>query len=367
LPRGGERGGTGGRASSLTAAGNLSEGEPVVDDIASQPGDYSPSGVYRGRYARKMAQELEELGSSGAISTVALFDQTTGADHPRAGYYVVESGDTNAERAQSDRLQKWSLTLRRQGTKASHWRAVQTTESNPRNDFGNDTSSALIGVPAAASKTRWYNEETHETESASVASTVTGEFGDVDRYDTTASSYSSPTLLFEIDYSEEEDLDLRVWDTREEASKTDADSAVQWQKVFDTAHDPTGSLVVDNGLLRLTFDDASQSLGVEEWDTGSSSWTSKSLGTSDWRLFDTDLRRIGQCDVRGRVEFEDPTSGGFCTLTMSLQRGFTKVRWLEPTTEPTPSGLQDLLAPIAHAGQYERSPSQTVVARDEVL
>ncbi|WP_435346033.1 hypothetical protein [Haloarchaeobius sp. HRN-SO-5] len=366
LPRGGARGGQGARATSVAAAGTLSGSTPVVEDVASQPGDLTLEGVYRGTYAAKMARELDELGSSSEINTVALFDQDQSVQASQAGYYVVESVDTNPERALSDRLYRWRLSLRRQGTQASHWRAVQTAESQPRNDFGNDTTTAYIGIPATASKVRWYDAETGAVESASVATTRNAEYGDVDMYDTLAPSFSAPTLLFEVPYRDEEDTDLRVWDTRGNTSKTDGNGYVQWAKVFDTTHDPSGSLVVDNGLLRLTFDDANNSLGVEQWDDSGGSWTSVSLGTSDWQLFDTDLRRIGQSDVRGRVEFEDPVGGSFCTLTMSLQRGFDTVRWLEPTTEPTPSGLVNLLSPIANTSSYERSPSQTVTAREEV-
>lgn len=239
----------------LAQAGILDQDGGSVEQVSSNPADQTLNGVYRGQYAGKMATEIDELSSSSGFEAVPLvgLDSSTALD----GYYAVEEASVEPAQAQTDRAQRYELTLSKKGTRNTHWRAVEPNRRQLDHDYGNDLV-AEVGVPAVASKVQWYNPEDGTRAPASSTATRSAEGGDVDIYDLddgeSAVGTSDPTLLCEIGYADEENVDCRVYDTLGEDDKTDDDGNLQWAKLFSTTHDFGDPVVMDNGLLRLWID-----------------------------------------------------------------------------------------------------------------
>lgn len=347
--------------------GVLDSDTGALESIAAEPGERPLEVEYPGGLADVRAAELRELaqGLSQPLPYYGIGTQT-----PADGYYIVEappgrrSGPVDPR---DDRFQRVQTQLTKAGTIASHWRAVTTDPVQVDHPFGN-TTEAPVGVPAAATKVRWY-DGADATEEVTVQSTRTAEFGDVDILHARNSTFTAPDLIFELDYSEAGNTDPRVWDDRGQADRVDADGALQWQKVFAADHRFDGDAVLSSGLLRLFVDEPNNSITAEEYSSGS--WSSLSLSSSDWELFDLDIRTIGLAQAAGIMEFRDPTQSptAFHTLDWHLQRGAEDV--LFATTDPVPSGLETLLDPIAADHIYDpygdvRAAPQGLIKRTEV-
>jgi hypothetical protein len=174
---------------------------------------------------------------------------------------------------------------------------------------------------------------------AAAQTTESAEFGDVHVSDAAAASYDNPILVYDLAHGDEGTVDTRVYDTMGNSSRTDGDGVRQWRKVYATSHDFSGQAVLSNGLVRLRVDDA---LSVEQWDDGTSSWGSASLGSSSWSLWDLDLRDIGPESLRAQVRFTDGTD--VYPLDCHLLRGYSAPLWLETGSSGSiPSGLEDKL------------------------
>jgi hypothetical protein len=230
-----------------------------------------------------------------------------------------------------------------------------------------------VGVPADASKVRWLNEETGAREEPTVQATRSAKDGDVDIlhaedasfYDASTNTY--PTVIYEIGLTDAGWTDPRVWDDRGNTSVTDANGKTQWAKVFATSHRFDGQALVDNGLVRLTFDEPNNSLSVEEW--GGSSYSSTSLGSADWELYDFDLRNVNLGRVTAVVEFRDTTQSptAYHRLSMRLSRGYQYPIWGNTIEgNAVPSGLDTLLDPVATALINDAQPAMGLAAREEV-
>jgi len=338
-----------------------------VESIASDPGERPVTVEYVDEYAEVRAQELRELASG---LSQPLPYHAVGGRSPDDRYVTVASGDVGPVDPRSGKAQRATISLRDVGTRASHWREVRTAPTQPDHPFGNSTE-APVGVPAAASKVRWYDRETRETAEPTVQTTRSSRLGDVDILDATAAPFDRPSVIFDVEYALEGETDPRAFDTRGHAEITDENGALRWAKVFTPSHLYRGQAIITNGLLRLTIDEAAGTISAERWDAGTSSWTDEALGDSDWEVFDADLRTIGLAQVGGKVEFVDTTQSPtqYHTLGMQLARGNEDVLW---TTESgVPGGLQTLLEPIAAEHIYDpfgslQSAPQRLRAREEV-
>lgn len=344
----------------------LNEDSGDVAGLGSEPGDRTLVVEYADEYASVRAAEVRELATSFS-QPLPLHVQTGTSVDDR--YVVAQRGEVAPVDPRSETFQRATLLLSDAGTRASHWRRVRTAPAQVDHSFGNATK-APVGVPAAAEKVRWYNPTSGAREVPTVQSTRTSRLGDVDILHARNSSYDDPHLLFNIAYAEEGKTDPRVWDDRGQASITSS-GAVVWQKVFSTDHVFDDQAVLENGLLRLFVDESGNSLTAEEWDTGTSSWSSLSLGTSDWEIYDLDLRTIGLAQVGGIMEFRDTTQSptAFHRLGFQLQRGAEDI--LFSTATPIPSGLDSLLTPIAADHIYDPYGDLTaapsgLLARSEV-
>jgi len=362
LPRSRQRPPDSETSNQLAAAGILQSDSGTVETISTEPGTQRVNGAYVGRYAWKLAAELKQLPALGSAIPVH------GTRDPDAeGYYAVERAQASAvQAAAADWLQRYDLSLTREGTRANSRRAVRTRPQTADNPFST-TTSAELGIPATATEVEWLDEETGQTASPSLVTTRSAELGDLSVYDALDAPYTDPTLVYDVAYADEGDVDPRVWDERDVGSKHDADGHLQWQKVFATNHNFAGERVLDNGLFRLRFG-SSAGLSAERWDEGTGSWDTQSLGTSDWAATSLDIRDIGFARIDARVRFEDTTSSSTYALDVSLKRGWTDPLWLEPQNAgTTPTGLQDLLSPIASDQTNEALANQGLVDRAEVV
>jgi len=339
----------------LEAAGVLGSDTGAVETIATQPRTQTVSGYYRGQLAWKLAAELQELAS--LESPVSIYG-TREAD--AAGYFAIEKARSRpVEAPVADWLQQYTLTLTREGTRADNRRAIRTTVSQVDHPFGSSLT-AEVGAPADATGVEWLDEESEKTTDPTLVATRSAELGDIEVYDARAAPYDNPTLVYDIPYADEGPVDVRVWDERSVGSKTDSDGVLQWAKVFSTGHDYAGEAILDNGLVRLRFADAG--LSAERWDDGTGTWTSQSLGTSDWSLRDVDIRHIGVARADARVRFTDGST--VFPLDVSLKRGWTDPLWSEIDGQGgTPTGLVDLLDPIADAQTFSPGATQGLVDR----
>jgi hypothetical protein len=358
----------------IASSGVLNQDGGNIEQIASEPADQQIRGHYRARYAAKMAQELEELASSGLgpLPVTALSDSVSTA---LDGYYEIESADIAPPRAATEAVQRYDVSLSKKGTRNSAWRALETNPSQVDHDeqWGNDTTE-LVGMPSTASKVRWYRDETSAVAPASATSTRQAELGDVEIFDLadgrSALSLSSDQdlwLIYDIDYGAEETVDIRVWDTRGYDSKHDNDGGLQWAKLFNTQHDFDDLVVLDSGVLRLELDEAAGTITAETWESSTSSWTSVGMSNdSSWSLLDVDLTHVGMVRVDAQLTFSDGSS--LYALDAILGRGDDSVLFAIPDGEsaPIPSGIVDWLDPVAASTVYATAGQKDLIDRQEV-
>ncbi len=352
----------------LATAGILDQDGSVVEQLSSEPGNQTVSGLYRDPFAAKMATELEELARASGFDELPLtgLDGATSQD----GYYVLESADVDQVQPHTTLVQQFDLSLTKKGTQNGFWRALETNPRQVNHDFGGDLD-VLVGIPAAATKVRWYDPATGATEPASTLETRSAELGDVDIYDVDASPLSTdtPALIYEIDYGAEETVDCRVWDTQGTSDKLDADGNLQWQKVFATDHDVTSDaeLILDSGLLRVRFDEAAGTIAAQEWDETNTTWTDVGLSRpSGVSLLDVDLTTIGMATIQAQLLIDD--NGTLYSLDVILARGDTDALFAIPENEggPIPTNIQDWLSPIAKTTLVDPQTTKTVVDRHTV-
>ncbi|ELZ05383.1 hypothetical protein [Natrialba aegyptia] len=351
----------------LASSGILGADSSVVEQLTSEPGDQTITGHYRDRYAGKMADELEELAQSSGFEALPLtgLPETTSMD----GYYALESATVDPVQPHTTRVQRYDLSLTRKGTKNDYWRAIEPNRRQADHEFGNGTT-ALVGVPALATKSQWLHPETKARTTASPIETRSAELGDVDIFDLDAGQNAvgteNATLLYEIDYGDEEDVDTRVYDTRGHASKHDADGNLQWQKLFSTQHDFDDEIVLDSGLLRLRLDESSGTIAAEEWDSASSSWTDVGLTQpSGVSLFDVDLLEVAM--VRDKAQLTFDVDGSLFALDAILSRGADAVLFDIPQGEdgPIPTEVENWIGAIASTTVVDPNASKGLVGRSE--
>ena len=264
--------------------------------------------------------------------------------------------------------------------------SVETSVSQPSpgHPFGND-ADAIIGLPADATNIEIIDSENSPTERSkpSPVNTIETKNGSVDLYDASSESIDNSIYIYSVEYKAQGDVDPGVWDTTDNSTICDSDGIVSWGRVFDTAHDFTGDIVLENGLLRITIDeptnaDATASFQVETYDAAADSWSAVDLPSyadddldTDWQPADVDLTHIGQVRIRAQVEFEavaGTNAGDVFTVDVELERGRSELEvWIpESVTAEIPPDLEALLEPIASTSIVETGATQGLVAREEV-
>lgn len=350
----------------LAQAGLLDGEGAVVESISQNAADLSLEGQFRWgeKISAKLATELDELAGSG-LAALPLYQRDGG--YGNAGYYEIESVDIEPLHPNQREVWTYTLSLTKVGTRNTHYRSIATNPVQVDNEFGNDLT-ALLGVDADASKVRWFDPETGARTSASPIDTRAAEFADIDVFDATAADIDTdrPTLLYELAYDRAGRADSTVWDSRD-VEKVDDDGVTQWHHVFDPAHEFGGDPVLDNGLLRLAFNEGEGTTTAEQWDATNEAWTAIDLPATDWQVVDVDLTHISTMRIEAQIEFGHPDDELFA-LDLTLSRGANSALWIVPNGEEgtVPSGLSDHLEPIASERVVDAQESQGLVSRSEV-
>lgn len=356
--------------------------------ISSDPDQISVDATLAGTQAGKLATELEELATASGFDAVPFFVKGSETSE-KDGYYVLESVDGSPGAAwAADRARELRISMRREGTHETHWSAVDTTQAQLEHPFGNDTQ-AVIAIPDAATKRRWYDPETTTaTPVGAPIETRPAEFDAVDVYDLadgeTALSTDDPALIYELPYSDAGVVDPVLWDSGPEdgygddygtdyggvASKFDADGIRQWAHVFTASHEFVGVPILDSGLLRVYARESAGDLVAETWSEANNEWQAVGLDwtQTDYELFDWDVEAVSPTAIRAQATFIDASAGASYALDASLQRGWETLQFAIPANEsdPVPSGLEATLDPIASTRIVDAQPDRSVIPRREV-
>ena len=366
-------------AEKLSKLGVIDGEDTVVSSVSSEAADVTIEGQYRWgeRVSTILGTELDELADSGP-SNIPFY--RADADFPKAGYYVIEQADVEPLHANRRDVWQFEISLTVEGTRANHRREVETDGRELSQPWGSDPA-APVGIPAVATDVQWLDPAETTTQDATLAETHAGEIADVALYDPADASVSDPVIVYDLPYHEEGSTDVRVWDSRGHASKTDANGIIQWQKVHSAAHDfgdtAGDEAVIDNGCHRLHLDPASDpGVALEEWDDAASSWTSVSLPTSgdagEWSLESFDIaERVYQRLHAARVDVRTTwrkSSGERALLDMTTHRGWARpqVARVPDASTAVPPGLVDLLDPIASAYTVHPQPVRGLRPREEI-
>lgn len=373
----------------LSEQGRLSGGRPAVNTISLQPGERLLSGYYADRYAALSASEVEELADAGGIDAVPFADRTS--DEPLDGYYQLKDAQVEQSApARTDRVRRFDVTLTQEGTRRDQLRAVEAEPQTVTNPFGSGGTQE-IAISLRAERVKWYDSQGGTIEDATVQRRVDGEHDELVVYDTSEPSFSSPTLIYDIDYRDEWPTDVRVWDdyNREKTAtlQGDGDPATvgtatvgnatvaesrtvesTWQRVFSTGHNFVGRPVLESERLRLVADVGDDDpLLAYRWNEGDQNWDIVDLGVSNWRLRDVDITHIGLSRIEAQLEFRDTSGSSRYNINVALGRGDDESLFTEPENEGSaPSGLVDRLDPIAKTTDTDTAERASLVDREEV-
>lgn len=341
-------------------------GDGSVTQVGSNPGEFDVEGQFRGTDAEMMAAEVSELAGSDAISSVAFYDPDT--DVAAAGYYTVEQIQNRRFRPQRPEVASFQIRLAREGTRDSHLRYIRTNNRDVTHDFGSDATER-INIPDTATKVRWIAEDKSATTPATSVGTTAAEFGTIAQYDPTnaPAAYDSAGIVYQLPYSDSGNVDAAVFDTRRLSEFVNGD--FKWQQVFQSSHEFSGSVVLENGVVRLTIDESTNSLTAEEWDSGTSAWVSRSLGvTGGWQVIDVDVIDANPARVYAQLEFEDTDDSSRYSLDAFLHRGWPNVQFAVPASlsGPIPADLVTYLDPVASPRYVDARETKAILDREVV-
>lgn len=392
--------------------GLVEGGGTATEKVATNNVDLTLSGQwpYGERFTKKVSREGLSLAQS-SFDAVPLFNAETSTLNEKTGFYEVANVDVSPAHETSTDNAEYTVQLNERGTRETHWRAVRTTQETVDTLFtGSDTS--YVAIPTEATKTQWYDSQ-QGTENATKTDTVSSEFGDVDRYDPTNSTFTDPILLYEVSFDKIGPIDTVVWDDRKrtkfytlESPGGSTDTTTQWSHVYHTGWEFDGSAVIDTGRLRLYVTEPDDVLVVEsdetytveagttevwrrsevdgtlivngtlietgavglyaeQWDANNNEWSRVSLSDSgSYELLDIDMTAIDPHEVQAQLLWTDGTS--LDRVDAIFDRGHETVLWVEPDNETsTAQDIKDVLNTIARKTDTNVAPAQTVIARSE--
>ncbi|QLH78669.1 hypothetical protein HZS55_15845 [Halosimplex rubrum] len=376
----------------MATAGALGDDTAAVETVAPEAGEQGFQYMVVGGYASLTATAVEELAGASTIGAVP-YASPSGSDPQRDGYYVIDDDQSARPIASSDIVHRLDIRLTEEGTRGSHWRAVAARPDAVDNPFG-DGGDAEIGLHAGAEKVRWFDDRggSGAIEDATVQRTVAGERTDFEIYDATEPSFSQPTLIYTLDYTDEYQADVHLWDDNgrsktvvvdegggsEVGTATVGDAtvggggtdAVRWGRVYSTGHDFVGAPVAETGRLRLRFDENRGRIEAYRWNDADAHYDRVQLDlTSDWRLFDVDVTHIGLARIDLQVEFRDTSTSALTTqnLNCSLKRGYDDALWMvPPNASSPPQGLVDRVDAIASTQGSDPAAGAELVERTRV-
>lgn len=375
----------------LATHGLLDEGTASVESLSLDPNQELLRGQFRGRYARLMAQEVEELFDASGIEAVPFYDPSGSKED---AYYALENVDVEALDPNLDELREFDGVLTKTGTRSTHYRVISTNVRQADHPWGN-TLEARVGIPGSAGKVRWYDPVTEQTEPASSVARHAAEVGEVALFDVadgeSALGVENPSLLYDVPYEREGRSAPVVWDDHGR-EKLDEDGVNSWQWVFSTSHEFAGQPVLDTGRLRLRLDESSEpSLSADRWDDTAGAWTASALNGDDadsseavvgdavvgsavvggsstaneWTLYDIDITDISLSTITLQLEFQHPDEGLY-NLNAVVAYGRDAVLFDRVDDGPVPTGLERWLEPVAADWLMDPQQQRTLVSRREV-
>ena len=370
----------------LAQSGLLERDGAIVEQISSDAADVRIEGQWRyeSTLNGKFRTELETLAESN-IDAVPFYGDDSAS---KSGYWNIESADVDPVHPNSDEVVVFNINLKKTGTHETHFRAVRTSSTDADNPFSAG-SDPEIGIPHAARKRKWADPISFEFDSATdIVETRSAEFGDIDIYNPDDAPYTDPILLYEVGFDAEAPVDPVIWDDRGRSDKFDildedgavvgtstvGDAAVGpdetainvWRHVFSTGHEFEGRPTIDNGLIRIRFDETLGLLRAWEWNDSNLSWDIVALDRNGWTLVDFDIERIGLAGAIVQAEFEHDTDGVYET-DMILGRGWEHPLWLEPENEDEmPGSLTTYLAPIASGMADLPQATADLISRSDI-
>lgn len=362
----------------LAAQGLVDQSGLVTERVSTENVDVQVRGQFRlAQFTEKAKKELRSLSESD-ISALPL----SGAGD-KDGYYEVSDVSVNPAHETTDLAAEYRIGLTQKGTRQTEWRAVRTnSETIGTGLTGGGTD--FVAAPSAAVKPRWF-DAANGSEVATVQQTKAAELGDVDLYDPDNATGDDPTLIYGLDLSREGRVDVRVWDDRDRnkyttfsddtttvstdthvGSATVSSSAKvnQWYHAYHPGWEFEGVPVVDNGLLRVGFDEQRRRLLAWEWD--GSAWSGIGIDHGDYWLWDADVTQIGPSMCEVFAEFEDRSTGSIDAAVIRVQRGIDRAVVRDPENSSIPNDLETMLTPIASDQDSDPQPSHGVISRQEV-
>ena len=371
-------------AAAVETSGLLQQSGVATERISTDTVDAVVSGQFRvgELFSEKLADELSSLTES-QYGAVPLFSpQTSGIDR-KDGYYSVKSSDVSQAAARRPDVIEYDVALSFTGTTETHWRAIKTRPESIQTGLATD-GPGQIAIPATAQKVRWFDTAQGRV-AASADKTVVTEFGGVSLFSPNDAPFDDPTLLYEVPFSDEAPIDVRVFDTRginrffeaeRPASGGDyntgdyntgdyggapTEQVNQWTHVFHGSFEFEGLPLITNGRFGLRFD---EDAGTIDRQTVDNKFISVNL--DDFELVDVDLETITPVDVQCFVEFEDTTDGSTEAVILSVQRGLPKAVAREPDNHDPSAKLENTIDAITTNQTTDAQPAQTLISRNEV-
>lgn len=407
----------------LASQGAVGSTESSVESVSLDPNEQTIQGSYRTneQLGGLMARQLEELFNSSGIEYVPYFgaDGHDGID----GYYTLSDADVGPADAGTEAFQTYDGSVTKVGTRKDYVRAVRSAPTRVDTVGASNYSNSdpppnpeQVCLPVDARRPRWFDPVTGALEHAEPLNKwqypeTGGEFAnfrtyslsDASFYDPSEAAPTPPTLVYDVPYSREREMDVSVWDTCPDAlgeskviegdlargttvggagatvgeaivgespTESGVDVAAAWQRVFRAGHEFRGECVLDNGVLRLRFDDERGSLTAERSRGQFDSWADQPLRPSSWVLRDLDITHIGLARIDAQVVFEHP-DGDQYVVDVALPRGYENAIWTvaQNQTGAAPYGLAQKLAPVAQFGGVSVDvPNQRagLVAREDL-
>jgi hypothetical protein len=279
---------------------------------------------------------------------------------------VARADVTPAQEARED-VYTYDVNLTLAGTREDSLRRVATNVEDVTTQQATP-ATAPIGIPAAATEPRWYDDAQGATD-ATPSGTVTAEFGNVDLFDPADAPSDNPDLVYELPFADDGPTDVRVYDDRGRdkfASTVSGGEANVWTHAFHTGYQFDGQPVIDTGRLRLYLDSDSGVVTAETWDSGTSSWSSVGITMGDYALARRSFTRIGPASVTATITLRDTTTGDTTVAIMRARRGRDVVLFRPRSGSVLPAGFANVFGPILSEQGTDPNPTQGIRARGDV-
>ena len=226
------------------------------------------------------------------------------------------------------------------------------------------------GAPQTCGNDRTERSDLRDAvEPATATGSATAEFGDVLLYQPGNATADSPTLVYDLAFSDDGPTDVRVYDDRDRNKFTNTASGGEvnvWTHVFSPGFQFEGSPVIDSGRLRVRFDVSAGEVTAETYDTGTGSWDPVGIFMGDYELVDFSFERLQPTGARAVVTLRDTTDGSTSRTRVTLRRGRGAVLVQPIPGESLSTGGETVFDQIASGQTTDPQPSQGLIPRSEL-